>query len=52
MDRFFDIQDVIIKIHQGLKKFNKYKAATRREKILGLIKLKEELKQIIDDKKT
>lgn len=51
MDRFFDIQDVIIKIHQGLKKFNKYKAATRREKILGLIKLKEELKQIIDDKK-
>lgn len=47
MDRFFEVQDAIIKLHQNLTKFKKYKKATRKQKILELLELKSELKDTI-----
>lgn len=50
MDKFFEIQDAIIKLHQNLKKFKTFKSSTRKSKISELLRLKEELKTIIQRK--
>lgn len=49
MDRFLEINDVVSKLHQNLKKNNKFKSQTRKAKICELLELKGELKSITLD---
>lgn len=40
MDRFFEVEDAIFKLHQSLKKFSNFKVETKERKAADLKKFK------------
>lgn len=51
MDRFFIIQDAILRLHTSLKKCN-FGLEKKNSKIKELLKLKDRLRIIVKDKKS
>lgn len=51
MDRFFQIEDAILKLHSNLRKYSDYATATKQIKIDTLINLNKELKEIVTKNK-
>lgn len=49
MDKFFQIQDAIQKLHQSLKRFNHFKKETKDKKVKELLAFNLELRKIAHD---